>query len=178
LNIGTNATHLKQPVDPRRANVSSKRLAFAATSFAFCQAKSAILFLYREVLRAPLEWLGNVTTAKSPERLPVVLTRSETQHVLLEIRLMSPTYRQVASLLYGAELRLLEALRLHVKDVDFGRHEFLVLEGKGAKDRVTMLRALVEQALRLHLDKVNSIRGDTGLIPFTLPRAHVAHAKS
>ncbi|MFN0300268.1 MAG: integron integrase [Burkholderiales bacterium] len=143
------------------------------------QAKSAILFLYREVLRTPLGWLANVSVAKSPERLPVVLTRSETQQLLHEIGILSPTYWLVANLLYGAGLRLLETLQLRVKDIEFERRELIVREGKGAKDRVTMLPALVEQALRLHLDKVKAIHAQDlslGLgavhLPYALARKY------
>ncbi len=143
------------------------------------QAKSAILFLYREVLRTPLGWLGNVTVAKSPERLPVVLTRRETQQLLHEIRVASPTYWLVASILYGAGLRLLEALRLRIKDIEFERRELIVREGKGAKDRVTMLPSMIEQPFRLHLDKVKTIHAEDlsrGLgavhLPYALARKY------
>ena len=143
------------------------------------QAKSAILFLYREVLRTPLGWLGNVSVAKSPERLPVVLTRSETQQLLHEIGILSPMYWLVASLLNGAGLRLLEALRLRIKDIEFDRHELIVREGKGAKDRITMLPASIEQSFRLHLAKVKAIHAEDlsrGLgavhLPYALARKY------
>ena len=118
------------------------------------QAKSALLFLYREVLGQELPWLDNVTQAKLPERLPVVLTVAESRAVLERL---SGSHWLVASLLYGAGLRLMEALRLRVKDVDFARHEIVVREGKGFKDRVTMLPASVADPLKLHLAKVKAL---------------------
>ncbi len=118
------------------------------------QAKSALLFLYREVLNQELPWLDNVTQAKIPERVPVVLTVAESRAVLERI---PGSHWLVASLLYGAGLRLMEALRLRVKDVDFARHEIVVREGKGFKDRVTMLPTSVVDPLKLHLDKVKAL---------------------
>ena len=100
------------------------------------QAKSALLFLYRVVLDLQLPWLDEVVAAKDQRRLPVVLTPSEVRVLLLE---MSGTTGLVASLLYGTGMRLLEALRLRVKDVGFERREILVRDGKGGKDRVTVL---------------------------------------
>jgi integron integrase len=118
------------------------------------QAKSAILFLYREVLEIQLPWLDNVTQAKAPKRLPVVLTVAEVQAVLGR---MNGTYLLIASLLYGGGMRLMEAVRLRVKDVDFARREILVREGKGFKDRVTMLPESVSAALQTHLVKVKAL---------------------
>ena len=118
------------------------------------QAKSALLFLYREVLGQELPWLDNVTQAKIPERLPVVLTVAESRAVLDRL---SGSHWLVASLLYGAGLRLMEALRLRVKDIDFARHEIVVREGKGFKDRVTMLPVSVVDPLKLHLSKVKGL---------------------
>ena len=100
------------------------------------QALSALLFLYREVLGIDLPWLDNVTRAKRPQRLPVVLTRDEVHAVLGR---MSGTYGLMARLLYGTGMRLMECVRLRVKDVDFARGEILIRDGKGGKDRVTML---------------------------------------
>ena len=100
------------------------------------QAKSAILFLYRVVLNAQLPWLDEVVAARGQRRLPVVLTPGEVRCLLNEL---SGTTGLVASLLYGTGMRLLEALRLRVKDVRFERREILVRDGKGGKDRVTVL---------------------------------------
>ena len=100
------------------------------------QAKSALLFLYREVLKVRLPWLDEIVVAKDRRRMPVVLTSSEVRSLLHEL---NGTMGLVASLLYGTGMRLLEALRLRVKDVDFERREVIVRDGKGGKDRVTVL---------------------------------------
>jgi integron integrase len=100
------------------------------------QAKSAILFLYRVVLESQLPWLDEIVAAKDRRRLPVVLTQSEVRSLLNEL---SGTMGLVASLLYGTGMRVLEGLRLRVKDVDFQRREILIRDGKGGKDRVTVL---------------------------------------
>jgi integron integrase len=117
-------------------------------------AKSSLLFLYREVLEIQLPWLENVTQAKAPKRLPVVLTVSEVQSVLSRL---TGTHALIASLLYGGGMRLMEAVRLRVKDVDFARHEILVREGKGFKDRVTMLPEAIVAPLKAHLVKVKAL---------------------
>ncbi len=118
------------------------------------QAKSAILYLYKEVLGIDLPWLDNVTQAKAPKRLPVVLTQAEVQAVLSRL---DGTMWLIASLLYGSGLRIMEALRLRVKDVDFARREILVREGKGFKDRVTMLPVSLIEPLKSHLLKVQAL---------------------
>ncbi|MBI5918385.1 MAG: integron integrase [Nitrosomonadales bacterium] len=118
------------------------------------QAKSALLFLYREVLGVELAWLDNVEQAKAPKRLPVVLTREEVQAVLARLE---GTHWLIASLLYGAGLRIMECVRLRVKDVDFSRREILIRDGKGFKDRVTMLPAAVATPLKAHLERVREL---------------------
>jgi integron integrase len=120
------------------------------------QAKSALLFLYREVLETELPWLDNVERARTPKRLPVVLTREEVQGVLGRL---TGTHWLIASLLYGAGLRIMEGLRLRVKDVDFSRREILVRDGKGFKDRVTMLPAALAAPLAEHLERVKALHG-------------------
>jgi len=100
------------------------------------QAKSAILFLYKRVLNIELPWLDEVVQAKRKTHLPVVLTPTEVRRLLEE---MSGVTGLVASLLYGTGMRLLEALRLRVKDVEFERREIVIRDGKGGKDRVTVL---------------------------------------
>jgi integron integrase len=115
------------------------------------QALSAILFLYREVLRHELGWLKDVVRAKAPRRLPVVLTRAEVHSVLREL---TGTTWLVALLLYGSGLRLLEALRLRVMDLDFGVNQVTVRGGKGQKDRVTMLPVASRDPLTRHLETV------------------------
>ena len=115
------------------------------------QAKSALLFLYREVLALELPWLDNVTQAKTPQRLPVVLTVSEVKSVLNRL---DGTLWLMASLLYGGGLRLMECVRLRVKDVDFEMRQVTVREGKGFKDRVTMLPESSIAPLQSHLARV------------------------
>jgi len=114
------------------------------------QALSALLFLYKEVLGIDLPWLKDVTRAKRPQRLPVVLTRDEVRAVLGK---MDGVYGLLARLLYGTGMRLMEVIRLRVKDVEFARGEILVRDGKGAKDRVTMLPQSVVADLQAHLIK-------------------------
>lgn len=118
------------------------------------QAKSALLFLYREVLEIDLPWLDNVTKARVPQRLPVVLTHTEVKALLDRLE---GTPWLMASLLYGAGLRLLECVRLRVKDIEFERGELIVRDGKGQKDRVTMLPAMLAEPLRAHLARVKRL---------------------
>jgi site-specific recombinase XerD len=116
------------------------------------QALGALLFLYRQVLRRELGPLGEAVRASAePRHLPVVLGRGEVRD-LLE-RLEGP-HRLVATLMYGGGLRLMEALRLRIKDVDFARHQLVVRRGKGARDRVTTLPTRCEPELRRHLTEV------------------------
>ena len=112
------------------------------------QALSALLFLYREVLNIDLPWLDKVVRAKQPQRLPVVLTRQEVTAILDR---MSGVHGLMARLLYGTGMRLMECVRLRVKDVDFERAEIVVREGKGAKDRITMLPQALIWPLQDHL---------------------------
>ena len=118
------------------------------------QAKSALLFLYKEVLGIELPWLDNVERAKTPKRLPVVLTRDEVQAVLTRLK---GTHWLISSLLYGTGLRIMEGVRLRVKDVEFTRREILVRDGKGFKDRVTMLPATLVAPLKQHLQRVKAL---------------------
>jgi integron integrase len=115
------------------------------------QALSALLFLYREVLGVELPWLDDVVRAKRPQHLPVVLTRDEVRAVLQRL---DGVPRLMAILLYGAGLRLLECCRVRVKDVDFATNQILIRDGKGRKDRVTMLPAAVKTALVAHVQHV------------------------
>jgi integron integrase len=118
------------------------------------QALSAILFLYQAVLEQPLDWIDDLVRAKKPQRLPVVLTRDEAGAV---VGCLEGVPRLLGILLYGAGLRLLEALRLRVKDVDFGRNEIMVRDGKGQKDRVTMLAAAAQPMLAAQLKRVRRL---------------------
>ena len=115
------------------------------------QALSALLFLYREVLRQELACLDDVVRAKRTVRLRVVLTRDEVRAVINEVR---GVQRLMAILMYGAGLRLLEAARLRVKDVDFARHQIMVRGGKGGKDQATPLPSIVIGDLAAHLTLV------------------------
>ena len=118
------------------------------------QALAAILFLYKDVLDRDFGWLDDVVRAKRPQRLPVVLSQQEV-HALLSALNGVPWI--MGTLLYGAGLRLMECLRLRVKDVDFGRGEVIVREGKGAKDRVTMLPSAIVSRLTAHLERVRTL---------------------
>ncbi|HLV25970.1 MAG TPA: integron integrase [Gemmatimonadales bacterium] len=118
------------------------------------QALSALLFLYRDVLRRPLGDLRGLIRASSPRRLPAVLSRQE---VGLVIDRLEGDVRLIALLLYGSGLRLQEALTLRVKDLDFERGEIRVRRGKGGKDRVTMLPSRASGWLREHLDRVREL---------------------
>lgn len=135
------------------------------------QALSALLFLYREVLEVDLPWLDNMVRAKRPARLPVVLTVQEVQAVLER---MEGTHGLMARLLYGTGMRLMECVRLRVKDVDFARGEIVVRDGKGAKDRVTMLPQRLVPALQEHLQRRRLLYGDDfvkGMASVYLPDA-------
>lgn len=115
------------------------------------QALAALLFLYRNVLDQQLDDLGEIPAAKRPTRLPTVFTREEARAVLAEL---NGRPRLMASLLYGSGLRLMECLRLRAKDIDFDQHHLVVRDGKGAKDRATMLPDSVSEPLRRHLERV------------------------
>jgi len=118
------------------------------------QALSALLFLYKEVLGRELAWLDGLQRATRPPRLPVVLTRAEVERLLAE---MQGTRWLIASLLYGAGLRVMECLRLRVKDLDLGYRQILVRDGKGEKDRVTMMPEKLASPLAVHLARVKSL---------------------
>jgi integron integrase len=140
------------------------------------QALSALLFLYKQVLQIDLPWLDGVVRAKPSRRLPVVLSESEVRAVLNGLR---GEYWLIASLLYGSGLRLMESLRLRVKDLNFPYLQILVRDGKGAKDRVTILPTGLVDPLRLHLDRVREQhrlavdRGYAGVeLPYALDRKY------
>lgn len=113
------------------------------------QAKAALLYLYKQVLGVDLPWLDEVVRAKRPQRLPVVLTQAEVRTLLQHMQGVSAL---IAELLYGTGMRLMEGLRLRVKDIEFARREIVVREGKGNKDRVTVLplQAQLQKARALH----------------------------
>jgi integron integrase len=140
------------------------------------QALQALLFLYRQVLGIELPWLNNVTRAGSAKRLPVVLTRDEVRALLAQLE---DTPWLVANLLYGSGLRLSEALRLRIKDLALERGELIVRDGKGGRDRVTMLPAALAVPLRGHLSRLRAWyederrRGQPGVsLPTALARKY------
>lgn len=117
------------------------------------QALSAILFLYKEVLKQEIGWLNQVERAKKTPKLPVVLTRDEVRRLLGQLR---GTPKLMASLLYGSGLRLMECVRLRVKDIDFAYAQITVRDAKGGKDRVTMLPVDLVKPLESHLVKTQA----------------------
>lgn len=120
------------------------------------QALSALLFLYKEVLEVRLDWVEGIVRARRPERLPVVFTREEARAVLDRL---DGTKWLMASLLYGAGLRLMECVRLRVKDMDFARNQIAVRDGKGGKDRVTVLPHALAAPLARHLERIRALHG-------------------
>lgn len=135
------------------------------------QALSALLFLYREVLGIKLPWMEGVVRAKRPRKLPVVLSKGEAALVL---RHLSGREWLMASLLYGSGLRLMECLRLRVKDVDFARNEITVRDGKGGKDRKTVLPASLREALKRQVEEVRVVHArdvESGFGAVSLPYA-------
>jgi integron integrase len=118
------------------------------------QALAALLFLYRHVIGGELPWIDGVVRAVRPVRLPVFMSREEVRTVISHLH---GAHRLVALLMYGAGLRILEALRLRVKDVDFNTNSITIRRGKGAKDRITMLPAIVRPELRRHLTTVRKM---------------------
>jgi integron integrase len=118
------------------------------------QALSALLFLYREVLGIELNWMKTLVWAKKPKKIPTVFTRQEVQLVLSQLH---GTKWLMASLLYGAGLRLMECLRLRVKDVDFGFQQIIVRDGKGQQDRITILPEKLIVPLREQIAAVKKL---------------------
>jgi integrase len=129
------------------SDLANRRQVAAATQ---AQALNALVFLYREVLHVLVEEIGAFERVRRPARLPEVLTREEVRRVLAA---PAPEYQLPLRLLYGTGVRLMELLRLRIKDVDFGRNQIMVRGGKGQKDRVTVLPASVKEELRAHLEK-------------------------
>ncbi len=155
------------------SHLATEREVAAATQN---QALAALLFLYKQVLGRDLGWLDDLVRAKRPVRLPVVLTRGEVTALLAQLR---GTPWLMASLLYRAGLRLLECLRLRVKDIDIAYRQILVRDGKGGKDRVTMLpegavqrlHAQLGEAKRLHEIDLRDGFGEVHL-PYALARKY------
>jgi len=139
-------------------------------------ALSALLFLYRDVLKKDLPYVSNIERARKPKRLPVVFTRDETKRIL---ETLEGTHWLIAALLYGSGLRLMECLRIRVKDVDFTYKQLTIRDGKGVKDRITMLPAKLKQPLLRHLQKVEvqheeDLRAGYGevFLPYALARKY------
>ncbi len=145
------------------------------------QALNAIVFLYKHVLRKDLGNFGPMERAKKPERLPVVLSKDETRRVLLH---MTGEAKLMAQLLYGCGLRLMECARLRVKDIDFEQNQIIVRDGKGMKDRSTMLPEQIKELLRDQIEKVKMIHaqdikdgGGEVYLPYALERKYPRAAK-
>ncbi len=115
------------------------------------QAFSALLFLYQQVLERKLDFIDDVQRVKRPAKLPVVFTRAEARDVLGQLK---GEYRLMGELLYGAGLRLMECVRLRVKDIDFGYGHILVRDGKGLRDRITVLPERLRRPLQVHLERI------------------------
>lgn len=177
--------HKRHPADlgPEAVEAFLTHLAVAGQVSASTQnqARSALLFLYRQVLEIELPWLDNVESARQSRRLPVVLTQQEVTRLL---GAMSGVDGLIARLLYGSGLRVMEGVRLRVKDIDFERLEILVRDGKGAKDRVTMLPASLVQPLAVQLEEAQrrhetDLRAGFGAVylPFALARKYPTSAR-
>ena len=148
------------------------KVAASTQNVALC----ALLFLYRDVLGVELPYVDEIERAKRPVRVPVVFTRREVEGLLAQI---SGTYRLIASLLYGSGLRLMEALRLRVKDVDFDYMQVVVRDGKGEKDRRTVLPRPLADPLRHQLARVKLLHEQdlrdghgTVFLPYALERKY------
>jgi len=153
-----NKTHPKDmgvaEVEKYLTHLAAERQVAASTQN---QALSAILFLYKEVLKTPLTTSFQFIGAKKPKRLPVVLTKGEVQRVLSRL---AGEYHIIAQLLYGSGLRVAEVVRLRVQSIDFEQRQILVRDGKGAQDRITMLPEIVVARLKQHLATVEDLHQD------------------
>src|SRR5207244_3710318 len=140
------------------------------------QAFSALLFLYQQVLERKLDFIDNVQRVSRPAKLPVVFTPAEARAVLARLK---GDYRLMAELLYGSGLRLMESVRLRVKDIDFGYNRITVRDGKGLRERVALLPRQIQQPLRAHLDRIKELHrqdlargGGKVYLPFALKRKY------
>lgn len=163
-------------VDEIRAFLSSLAVEGKVAASTQNVALSALLFLYREVLGRELEYIDGIERAKRPKRIPTVLTRDEVSRVLSHLH---GTEHLMASLLYGSGLRLMECIRLRVKDVDFGYMQITVRDGKGEKDRRTVLPAPLIEPLKRHLRRVQFLHEEDVecgygrvLLPYALERKY------
>jgi integron integrase len=140
------------------------------------QALSALLFLYQQVLERKLDFIAGVERVRRPPKVPVVFTRSEAHAVIAHLE---GDYRVMGELLYGAGLRLMELLRLRVKDIDFGYNQIIVRESKGMRERRTVLPTRLKRCLQLHLERVRQVHrqdlargGGAVHLPFALARKY------
>lgn len=115
------------------------------------QALCALLFLYKDLLKIDLDWIKNIQWAKRPKRLPIVFTRDEVNRILM---ILDGIKLLMASLLYGSGMRLMECLRLRIQDIDFGYKQIVIRNGKGKKDRITMLPRATIPSLNKQIDKI------------------------
>lgn len=145
------------------------------------QALSALLFLYRVVLEIPLPWMENVVRAKRPKRVPTVLSQDEVRCLLAH---MEGRPQLLASLLYGTGMRLMECLRLRVKDVDFARNEITIRGGKGAKDRHTVLPKSLIEPLQREIERARILHAadlaagfGAAALPYALARKYPSAAR-
>ncbi len=120
------------------------------------QALAAILFLYKEVLERELDWMDGIVRAKRRQRIPEVLSPEQVRRLIDQLQ---GTYRLMAQLLYGTGMRLMETVRLRICDVDFHYRQITVRNGKGSKDRVTVLPGSLLEPLRMHLLRVKALQG-------------------
>ncbi len=146
------------------------------------QAFNALLFLYQRVLDRKLEFIDGVERVRRPARVPVVFSKTEARAVLAHLK---GDYRLMAHLLYGSGLRLLEAARLRVKDIDFSYNRITILEGKGQCSRITILPARLKRPLQAHLARVHELHrqdlargGGAVYLPHALDRKYVNAARS
>ena len=146
------------------------------------QALCALLFLYQQVLQRKLDFIDDVARVKRPAKIPVVFTREEARAILDHLH---GEYQLMSELLYGSGLRLMECVRLRVKDIDFGYGHIIVRDGKGLRDRVTLLPERLRRPLQLHLERVREIHlrdigkgGGRVYLPFALRRKYPNAARS
>jgi integron integrase len=140
-----------------RAFISHLAVEGSVTASTQTVALSALLFLYRDVLKQELPYVSNIERARRPKRLPVVFTRDEVKRILASL---DGRYWLIGGLLYGSGLRLMECLRLRVKDLDFTYSQITVRDGKGEKDRVTMFPESLKERIGHHLEKVRLLHQD------------------
>jgi integron integrase len=140
------------------------------------QAFAALLFLYHQVLERKLDFIDNVQRVSRPAKLPVVFTPAEARAVLAHLK---GDYRLMAELLYGSGLRLMECVRLRVKDIDFGYNRITVRDGKGLRERVALLSRQIQRSLRAHLERIKELHqqdlgggGGKVYLPFALKRKY------